>query len=73
MSNLNTMQEIFNIAKDEGVELEDLNNEDWIVIHLSAIVKELQKANELSREAINNQLIMDGHGDRITHTFKEKI
>ena len=52
MPTLNTMQEVFKIAENEGVDLEDLDNKDWIVIYLGAIVKELQIANELRREII---------------------
>ncbi len=53
MPNLSAIQEILNTAKDEGIKLEDLNNLESIGVLLIAILKELERANELHKKAIN--------------------
>ena len=58
MSNLNTMQEIFNIAKDENIDMKNFDDKEWIVVLLTAIVKELQETNKLHKEVINYNIKM---------------
>ena len=52
MPNLSAMQEILNIAKDEGIKFEDLDNQDSTNVLLLAILKEFERANELRKETI---------------------